>query len=337
MAPEIPSFPKLPVPVAGTIAPPDLADSTLLNVGPSPQMTLGAVDIDSRPDVVFGTVELPDGASRDLKADILRPATEERLPLVLFLPGGAFLRCNKAMAFDLRRHVAEAGFVVASVEYRVTPDGGTYLDSVHDVRAALVHLRQHADAFGIDPRKAALWGESAGGHVAALTGVTHDLPEFSGESDALSPGTVQAVVDAFGTSLLSAIADDFDEEARLHYERTATHFSAYVGKAGALFSEIPEAVSAADPATYVTASAPAFLLLHGSDDMLVSSSQTQHVHQALLTAGVDSTRYVVAGANHGDFGVLPDSDAALAWSSATVMDAITDFLHRHLDSTDLPK
>jgi acetyl esterase/lipase len=333
---ETPSVPKLPVPVAHTIAPPDLVDSTLLEVSPDPQMSLATVELESHLDVTFSTVDLPNGESRELKADVLRPATGERLPLVLFLPGGAFLRCNKAMALDLRQHVAESGFVVASVEYRVAPDGGTYMDSVHDVRAALVHLRQHADDFGIDPRTAALWGESAGGHVAALTGVTNELPEFSGHSGT-SSGTVQAVVDAFGTSLLSAIADDFDEEARLHYERTATHFSAYVGKAGALFSEIPEAVAAADPATYVTASAPPFLLLHGSADTLVSSSQTQHVHQALRTAGADSTRYVVAGANHGDFGVLADSDAALAWTSATVVNVITEFLHRHLDRADLPQ
>jgi len=331
-----PSVPRLPVPVAATIAPPDLADSTLLEVNPHPQMSLGTVELESHLDVTFSTVDLPNGASRELKADVLRPATGERLPLVLFLPGGAFLRCNKAMALDLRRHVAESGFVVASVEYRVAPDGGTYMDSVHDVRAALVQLRQHADDFGIDPRAAALWGESAGGHVAALTGLTGELPEFSG--DLATPlGTVQAVIDAFGTSLLSAIADDFDEEVRLHYERTATHFSAYVGKAGALFSEIPEAVVAADPATYATASAPPFLLLHGSADMLVSSSQTQHVHQALRTAGTDSTRYVVDGANHGDFGVLADSDAALAWTSATVVNDITEFLHRHLDSAGLPR
>ncbi|WP_420309563.1 alpha/beta hydrolase fold domain-containing protein [Streptomyces sp. YS-B37] len=329
-----PSAPQLPVPTAKFIAPPDLTDSTLLDVSSSPQMSLGSVDIASHPDVVVGTVDLPDGTSRELKADILRPATDERLPLVLFLPGGAFLRCNKAMAYDVRRHIAASGFVVASVEYRVVPDGGTYLDSVHDVRAALVQLRQYADDFGIDPRKAALWGESAGGHVAALTGVTNGRPEFSGTYPL---STVQAVVDAFGTSFFSAIADDFDEAARLHYQRTPTHFSAYVGKAGALFSEIPEAVADADPATHVTESAPPFLLLHGSEDTLVSPSQTQHVHHALRAAGVDSTRYVVAGANHGDLGVLPDSAAARAWSSATVTNVITEFLHRHLDGADLPK
>jgi acetyl esterase/lipase len=282
-------------------------------------------------------VKLPGGESRDLKADVLRPATDDRLPLVVYLPGGAFLRCNKAMAVDVRQHVAESGFVVASVEYRVTSDGGTYVDSAHDVRAALVYLRQHADDFGIDPRAAALWGESAGGHVAALTGVTNDLAEFSGDSGTFSLGTAQAVIDGFGTSHLSAIADDFDEEARLPYQHTATHFSAYVGKPGALFSEIPEAVGAADPATYATASAPPFLLLHGGNDMLVSSSQTQHVHQALLAAGADSTRYVLAGANHGDLGFLGHSDAGLVWSSATAMNIITEFLHRHLGSADAPK
>ncbi|MGW3310160.1 prolyl oligopeptidase family serine peptidase [Streptomyces sp. NPDC001073] len=288
-----PSAPQLPVPTARFIAPPDLTDSTLLDVSSSPQMSLDSVDIASHPDVVVGTVGLPDGTSRELKADILRPATDERLPLVVFLPGGAFLRCNKAMAYDVRRYIAASGFVVASVDYRVVPDGGTYLDSVHDVRAAL-------------------WGESAGGHVAALAGVTNGRPEFSG-TDPLS--TVQAVVDAYGTSL----------------------FSAYVSKAGALFSEIPEAVADADPATHVTESAPPFLLLHCSEDTLVSPSPTQHVHQALGAAGVDSTRYVVAGANHGDLEVLPDSAAARAWSSATVTNVITEFLHRHLDGADLPK
>ncbi len=96
------SAPQLPVPTAKSIAPPDLADSTLLDVSSSPQMSLGSVDIASHPDVVVSTADLPGGTSRELKADILRPATEARLPLVLFLPGGAFLRCNKAMAYDVR-------------------------------------------------------------------------------------------------------------------------------------------------------------------------------------------------------------------------------------------
>jgi len=328
---------SLPVPVATSIAPPDLADSTLLDVDPDAQMSLGAVAVDSRGDVTYATVELPGGARRELKVDVLRPADGQRLPLVVHLPGGAFLRCNKAMAFEARRHVAESGFVVASVEYRVAPDGATFHDSVRDVRAALAYLRSHADDFGIDPGAVALWGESAGGHLAALTGVTDGLPGFSDVSDPTPPAQVQAVIDAYGSSELSAIADDFDEAARLHYRREATHFSAYLGRPGAPFPEIPDAVRAADPATHATASAPPFLLLHGSEDMLVSPSQTQHVHQALLAAGADSTRYVVNGANHGDVAFLGRTGTGLPWTSAAIMAVITGFLHSRLDRADAAK
>jgi len=331
--PAKPSF-ALPVPVATGIAPPDLADSTLLDVDPDAQMSLGAVAVDSRGDVVYATVELPGGARRELKLDVLRPAGDERLPLVVYLPGGAFLRCNKAMAFEARRHVAESGFVVASVEYRVTSDGVAFHDSVRDVRAALAYLRSYADDFGIDPGAVALWGESAGGHVAALTGVTDGLPEFSDASDPASPGQVRAVIDAYGSSELSAIAADFDEAAQLHYRHRATHFSAYLGSPGSPFPEIPDAVRAADPATYATASAPPFLFLHGTEDMLVSPSQTQRVHQALRAAGAESTRYVLKGANHGDVGFLGHPGTGLPWTSATTMGIVTGFLHHRLDATE---
>ncbi len=332
--PDRPTALTLPVPVATRIAPPDLADSTLLDIDPDAQMSLGAVEVDSRTDITYATVELPGGERRDLKVDILRPATEDRLPLVVYLPGGAFLRCNRAMALALRRHVAESEFVIASVEYRVTPDGATCYDSVRDVRAALAHLRLHADDFGIAPGAAAVWGKSAGGHVAALTGATNGLPEFADASDPAPPGQVQAVIDAFGSSDLSTIAADFDEAAQFHYRHTATHFSAWLGEPGSAFPDIPEAVRAADPAAHATASAPPFLLLHGSADMLVSSSQTQHVHQALLAAGADSTRYVLEGANHGDVAFLGRPNTGLPWSSATTMGIVTDFLHRRLDHAD---
>jgi acetyl esterase/lipase len=58
--------------------------------------------------------------------------------------------------------------------------------------------------------------------------------------------------------------------------------------------------TAANPLTHVSSSSPPFVLLRGSADQLVSSSQTLILHDALLAKGVDSTRYVVEGANHGD-------------------------------------
>ncbi|WP_427920514.1 hypothetical protein [Streptomyces sp. cg40] len=55
----------------------------LLDIAPGVQMSLGAVAVDSRSDVPYATVQLPDGAQRELKLDVLRPADEERLPPVV--------------------------------------------------------------------------------------------------------------------------------------------------------------------------------------------------------------------------------------------------------------
>ncbi|MFF5291082.1 alpha/beta hydrolase [Paractinoplanes globisporus] len=193
----------------------------------------------------------------ELKLDILRPATEQLLPLAVFLPGGAFIFSNRVNAYARRAFVAESGFVVASVEYRTTTSNASYIDSIQDIRAALGHLVAHADDYGIDPRGVAVWGESAGGYLAAMT---------------------------------------------------------------------------ADPVTYLHANAtePSFLLLHGTADVLIAPSQTQRLHQALLAAGADSTRYLLRGANHGDL-AIGDPEGALPWSSTTTMGIITEFLHSHLD------
>jgi hypothetical protein len=45
---------------------------------------------------------------------------------------------------------------------------------------------------------------------------------------------------------------------------------------------------------------------------------------------VDSTRYVLTGANHGDLAFLNDPAAALPWSTQEVMNHIVTFLNGHL-------
>jgi acetyl esterase/lipase len=322
----LPGAPQIPLAVS--IAPADTADTTVLDPRPEEQASLGAVALREHADIVYHTFRAADGGGRELKLDILRPATAERLPLLVYLPGGGFIFASKENAPVLRSLLAESGFVVASIEYRTVSDQATYVDSVHDTRQAVAYLRAHADDYGIDPRAAGLWGESAGGYVAAMTGVTNDTDRFSPPGPA---GRVDAVVDSFGPSDLSATGLDFDEGFQSFYRDQPTQYSAYLGAPGRLLSEIPEAVQAADPASYASVTAPPFLLLHGTDDMLVSPSQTQHLHQALLAAGADSTRYLLAGANHGDLTFLGFPSAGRPWLSTTALGIATDFLHRHLD------
>jgi dipeptidyl aminopeptidase/acylaminoacyl peptidase len=89
-------------------------------------------------------------------------------------------------------------------------------------------------------------------------------------------------------------------------------------------------VKAASPLTYLSSRTAPFLLLHGSEDNLVSPSQTLIVHNALKAKGIDSTRYVLSGAGHGDLSLTGDTSAAKPWSTRETMGHIVDFLNQKL-------
>nr|WP_283240774.1 alpha/beta hydrolase [Campylobacter sp. RM9328] len=73
--------------------------------------------------------------------------------------------------------LAEAGYVVASIEYRVAPEV-TFPKPLMDVKSAIRFLRANHKRFGIDPEHIAVMGNSAGGYLAAITGTTNGLKEF---------------------------------------------------------------------------------------------------------------------------------------------------------------
>ncbi|MGW2153955.1 prolyl oligopeptidase family serine peptidase [Nonomuraea sp. NPDC001699] len=248
---------------------------------------------------------------RALRMDILVPRAPGPHPLVLYVPGGGFVTARRQMAGRQRRYVAEAGFVVAAVEYRTVRDGATYRDGVADVAAALDFLLLHAGRYWIDASRIGVWGESAGGYLAAMTGVID--------------ARVGAVVDAFGASNLATVAEGFDATTVAAFTGPGTALPAYLLGPGGDFANQPAEVAAADPVSHVSESAPPFLLLHGDDDRIVAPAQTARLHQALRRAGADSTRYVLEGAGHGAL-----SATANVWTGTQVMTIIVDFLRSRL-------
>ena len=67
--------------------------------------------------------------------------------------------------------LADAGFVVASADYRLT-DTATFPAQLLDAKAAVRWLRANAADYGVDPDRIYAWGDSAGGHLACLLGLT---------------------------------------------------------------------------------------------------------------------------------------------------------------------
>jgi acetyl esterase/lipase len=319
------------IPLAKTIAPSDTSTSIVVD-GSGPRIQTDKVQLTTYRDIVYDT-STSSGTQIPLKLDVVVPQIPGRKPLVVYITGGGFLRSDKTANLDQRTYVAEQGYVVASVEYRTVTTCATYTDSVADIKSAIRYLRAHADRYGINIREVAVWGQSAGGYLAAMTGVTDGLKQFENGANPGHSSTVQAVVDEFGPCDISTLASDYDVATQDATYAAGNSFAQFIFGPGTTLSvkDNPTSMAAANPVTYVSPASPPFLLLHGSADQLVSPSQTVMLHNALRARGVESTRYVIMGANHGDLTFLGfDPNVAKPWSSEHVMHGIVSFLSKHL-------
>jgi acetyl esterase/lipase len=344
--------------VSSTVAPSDTSTSTVISPNIASQITCGRTAVQTTSNVVFSTPTLLTGETKALAMDILVPRISGKKPLVIYVSGGGFLVSTKEAVLDQRTYVAEAGFVVASIQYRTLMDGAIYSDSVADVKSAIRYLRAHADDYGIDRSKVAIWGESAGGYLVSMAGLTHGWRRFERGDYLDQSSEVQAVVDKYGPSDLSKVAADFDAPTQAYYETPGIPAALYINGLGSTESltEDPTAHTIANPLSYirasdprltresdspliresdsprVRASDPPFIIFHGNEDTIVSPSQTLILHNALLAAGVESTRYVVNGAKHGDMTFIGgDPSSGLPWTSTDVMGRIVDFLKKELN------
>ncbi|MGW6686191.1 alpha/beta hydrolase fold domain-containing protein [Streptomyces sp. NPDC054961] len=258
--------------------------------------------------------------------DVRVPAGDGPFAAVVWIHGGGWLDGDRRYPPPtvpvelLHGAVLGAGLALVSIDYRHSLEA-PFPAQLHDVKAAIRYVRAYADALGIDPGRIGVWGESAGGHLAALAGLvgadTPDAVALEGTHGVGAGETgVRAVVDWYGVSDLVSLADhpmpampggsDFPDP--------------YEALLGGSESERPERARIASPVTYATAGSnpPPFLLVHGTGDGLVPYSQSEQLAQALTRAGGDVTLTPVEGADHIFLGspdirqIVTDSVAFLA-------------------------
>ncbi|WP_330252612.1 alpha/beta hydrolase [Nocardia sp. NBC_00565] len=315
------------------VVPVDTSTSTVLRPGTAAQIQCGRTPVTTHSDLTYATVPLVDGQGKQLAMDIQVPQTAGPKPLVVYVPGGGFVMADKGGNLALRTFVAEAGYVVASIQYRVQPDGATYADSISDVKAAIRYLRAHAAEYDINPGSVGVWGDSAGGYLAAMTGVSNGDKRYDIGADLDQSSDVQAVIDKFGAADLSRVQADFDPDTQRAMAPLLASTARYVNgpTSTASLADDPAAVARANPITYIKPNDPPFVIFHGSVDTTISPSQTLELHNALRAAGVDSTRYVVEGAAHGDVAFTGSPQNSLQWTTQDVAGRLVDFLNQHLE------
>lgn len=228
------------------------------------------------------------------KLDLYLPPAPAPLPLIIWVHGGAWRQGDKANGPPLE--YLATGYALASVNYRLSQHA-RFPAQIEDCKAAVRWLRAHAQQYGLHPDRFGAWGPSAGGHLVALLGTTGHLHSFDVGDHLDVPGDLQAVVDFFGpTDFLQMDAHRLPG-GMLHNTADSPE-SQLVG--GPIRSH-PGLVARANPISYVNASAPPFLIVHGDHDPLVPHHQSELLATALRQAGVPVTCYTVKGGGHGSF------------------------------------
>jgi acetyl esterase/lipase len=188
------------------------------------------------------------------------------------------------------------GYVVARIDYRLS---GTWKfpAAVQDVKAAVRFLRKRASLYRINPDKIGLWGQSAGGHLAALVGVSGGDPYLEGTHGTMGVDSrVQAVVDVTGPTDIMQLAGTYNCVGKAN-DAPDSFYSKYF-TTGQSFTTLPNLVDRANPLRYVTADDPPIWIGHGTADCTVPFSQSQIFYDALVNAGLTAVFYPVDGAGH---------------------------------------
>ena len=218
----------------------------------------------------------------------------EPLPLVVWIHGGGWRNGDKRSGINRVAPVVTTGrYVGATIGYRLSGEAQWPLQ-IHDCKAAIRWLRAHAKEYGIDPKRIAVWGSSAGGHLVSMLGVSGGVEVLEGKlGEHLDQSSrVQAVVNYYGPSALLLMNS---KPSRIDHDAKESPESQLIG---APIQTVKEKTRQASPLTHVTRDDTPHLHVHGTNDPLVPFHQSQIYHAALKKVGVESTLITVQAGGH---------------------------------------
>ncbi len=235
-------------------------------------------------------------------------------PLVVFIHGGAFFMGDKTDSKRERDGLMQAGFAVASVNYRYSAER-VWPAQLDDLKDAFAFLRAHAADYGYDGRRMASFGPSAGGHLSASIGIAL----AANPATALDASvvwfppvdfpTMDGDIIATGVARATGRNDGPDSpESRLIGAHVATHPDlARAAGSIARLAELPDG-----------ARLPDMLIMHGALDPYIAAAQSRRLHAAVAAHGTTSRL---------DLDILPDgTHGGGAFEEPQTMERVVAFL-----------
>ncbi len=233
----------------------------------------------------------PGGVRQQL--DIYRPRVipEEGCPVLLQIHGGAWMIGDKgSQALPLMYELASRGWICVAANYRLSPSVG-FPTHLHDCKSALCWIRENGREYGMNPDFVAVTGGSAGGHLAALMGLTANRPELQPDHPDTDT-SIQACIPFYGVY-------DFMVRYSQHPNR---HIYQRFLRGKVMYEtaeENPALWELASPIAQIQPDLPPFMVLHGTLDSLAVVNEGRVFSQKLRETSLSPVVYVeMAGAEH---------------------------------------
>jgi len=227
-----------------------------------------------------------------LKLDLYLPASAKAPPVVVWVHGGAWRSGSKNNPAVLP--LTDRGYAIASIDYRLSPVA-PFPAQAHDIKAAIRYLRGTGKQHDIATDNIAISGGSAGGHLAALVGVTSGVKDLEGEigQHRDQSSDVQAIVVFYGASNLTTILS----------QSTPHGLSVRAPALELLLGGQPDSkqdlARLASPVAHVDKADPPLLWFHGYQDPQKPINQAHEMIGAYKKQGLSATLEVVHGGAHG--------------------------------------
>lgn len=236
-----------------------------------------------------------------LKMDLYYPSgkIQKSAPAHVFIHGGGWTANSRKIVLDTPESyavdylavfelLAREGYVGVSIDYRLAGDSTKMPQLVEDVNDAIRFLHKEGTDYGIDSDRLAVWGSSAGGHLALMVGLPPG-DTFPGDPAlAAYPSTVRCVVSWYG-------AGDFTLSSAGGPAGSANLRKIF----GETYDDAPDLYRQMSPVAHLAQGAVPILLLTGEKDTTILPEQSESLHHRAQSLGLDSTYVLVSNSGHG--------------------------------------
>ena len=252
---------------------------------------------------VIQDIEYAQPGVKKLKYDAFIPDGAKNLPGIVIIHGGGWSSNTEDIMRGLARELVKGGkYVVFSIDYRWIGNGdgdetpNTMTDLINDCYGAVLHIQKHAKDYGLNRRKIAVTGDSAGGHLSAILADAVERVGKNGFVPTYIPKGmwmcrvrnwlkgIKAAAPSYGV---------FDEKSLANFMR---NLSSEEITAAVPMDNVPEVRKRA---------VPQFLTL-GTLDRTVGREPMEEYVEVLKSKGQRVEYHLIEGASHAFFDWKPD-------------------------------